>query len=94
MSEWQPFNINESVRVKLTDEGAAELKRQADELRAVVPNLREWQDPRDAEGWYTAQLWVVMNAFGPMITLGAALPFSPVIGFRLPAPPAVAKEGT
>jgi hypothetical protein len=91
---WQPFNINELVRVKLTDAGVAELKRQSDELRVAFPNLSEPRDPIGADGWYTAQLWVVMNAFGPMITLGAVSPFSPVIEFRFPAPPAVAKEGT
>lgn len=93
--EWQPFNINETVRVKLTDAGAAELKRQHDDLRTKFPSIAEWHDRRDAEGWCTMQLWDVMKRLGFMFSLGALpreMPFSMEIGLPIPAPPAVAKE--
>ncbi|WP_336800500.1 Lar family restriction alleviation protein [Kaistia sp. MMO-174] len=83
---WREFNINRSVRVKLTDAGAVELKRQHDELRERFPTLPEWQDPRDADGWYKEQLWLLMRRLGHMHRAGVApdqMPFA--IEIEIPA---------
>lgn len=74
------FNINNYVRVKLTDEGAAELKRQYDDLTELRNVDRPaWTDPRDEGGYCKFQLWDLMNRFGHMMTLGRVMPFDPSI---------------
>jgi hypothetical protein len=64
---WMRFNTNESVRVKLTEVGLVEFKRKAEELNARLPAgvAKFPTEPRlDEDGYYTDQMWSVMNDFG------------------------------
>ncbi len=73
------FNINGTVRVRLTQAGREEHKRQWSSLmgnnlaRASVPPYSPPQE--DRTGWSEWQLWDLMQAFGPSMALGAALMF-------------------
>ncbi len=70
-----PFNINDTVRVKLTDHGRA-----THAMRHVIFNLTnkldlEYVKPvEDAEGWSEWQLWVLMRAFGQDLFMGNLQP--------------------
>lgn len=73
-------NINETVKVKLTDVGIGILKEQHDELdRKIKANNRkglgEFKLQLDDEGYTRFQLWSFMNAFGEYMTLGSEMPF-------------------
>lgn len=62
------FNINNSVRVKLTDTGRHHNRQ---EHPRSAPFLKE-----DADGWSRWQLWDLMHTFGSLLSLGAGrLPF-------------------
>lgn len=74
-----PFNMNDYVRVRLTDFGRARLREQHDELyRLVVASggeAREWVPPKeDADGWSEWQLWSLMQRLGQHIYLGMPTP--------------------
>lgn len=61
------INLNDKVRVKLTDHG-----------RAVCQ--KHWGEPpkEDADGWSTWQLWVLMQEFGQHMYLGCPSPFEDI----------------
>ena len=79
------FNINETVYVKLTDVGKAELKRQHDELRKSFPKLGEDIPIKEDEfGWSKWQLWTLMSHLGHLCNMGAIqLPFETNIEFLI-----------
>ncbi len=64
------FNINDSVRIKLTPEGEQLWHRHFETLKLEVPAI-----PKDAEGKTTMQLWEVMLIFGPGCYQGVNTPF-------------------
>ena len=72
---WTPFNVNEQVRVKLTDAGKAALTRLHEEevsaLRAqgITGDLGNAFE-LDAEGYWPVQLWKLMVKLGPVSGLG------------------------
>lgn len=74
------FNINDSVKVKLTEIGLNEMKRQHNELNFLIPNLPDFT-PRitDDNGYSTFQMHDLMNRFGHMMVAGLQLPFEPDI---------------
>lgn len=70
------FNINHTVKVKLTEMGLAELKEQHDEMLMGLPRLGEFEAPaQDSDGWSTWQLHSLMLAFGQSMIMGRNLPF-------------------
>lgn len=70
------FNVNEYVMVKLTEIGKAELRKQNDELRAVVKSLRPYSEPEEDDQGYTKyQLWDLMSTFGHLMVMGCEPPF-------------------
>ena len=77
------FNVNDRVRVKLTDRG----REIHDEFWCdhPIPLARVYSPPKeDDEGWSEWQLWVLMETFGP--ELGYILdepPFEPNIEFKV-----------
>lgn len=74
------FNVNHYVRVKLTQVGLDELKRQHDELYAKVPSIHAWKPPvTDKDGWSKHQLWSLMQDLGHLCGLGRATPFETTI---------------
>lgn len=75
------FNLNNNVKVKLTQIGRDELKRQHIELYTSLGQPEEPYIPKkeDKEGWSTFQMWSLMNKFGNMIGMGISQPFETVI---------------
>lgn len=70
------FNVNEYVKVRLTDYGLSILEQDWNEIRAQAPSLGPWKPPAiDADGYSKHQLWSLMNHFGPHIGMGMKLPF-------------------
>lgn len=71
------FNVNDYVRVRLTDEGRAIHRKEYDDLIAAYPKITHaYTRPKeDAEGWSKWQLWDLMQRFGPYITMGMCPPF-------------------
>ncbi len=82
------FNINDTVRVRLTDHGRAVHKADhytfwakfGGQLRApkYIPPVE------DAEGWSKWQLWVLMNAFGSHLHIGFRRCFETEIELEIP----------
>lgn len=68
------FNLNDSVWVRLNDRGR-EIHRSVwtDTMRGV----KNWayRPPVEVDGWSRWQLWVLMQDFGPSISLGTNPPF-------------------
>lgn len=71
------FNANYYVKVKLTEDGLAELKRQHDELNAYYNGrFKEFTLPEtDREGYSKFALWDLMQRLGWMMQMGTKLPF-------------------
>lgn len=69
------MNMNEWVKVKLTESGIGELKRQHEELKVLVPNLGRFNLNIDDDGYCKFQLWSLMNELGHLCKLGLEPPF-------------------
>lgn len=76
------FNMNQTVKVKLTDLGLKILKEKHEKTREEMRNtigidIGEFdQNERlDKVGYYREQLWVVMQIFGPHMETGNNIPF-------------------
>lgn len=77
-------NINEYVRVKLTDTGREFYKKHCEELYKNFPELMLYHPPKeDHEGWSKWQLWHLMQLFGPIISLGCITPFDTEIEINI-----------
>lgn len=74
------INVNDSVKVKLTDLGIAILRERRKELNQMIHanggrGLGEFEPKTDEEGYSTFQLWDLMNTFGYWMTMGFDIPF-------------------
>ena len=70
------FNINDYVKVKLTEKGLRTLKKQHEELKRKAPSIGEYREPKiDREGYTKFQLWDLMSHFGTECSLGLEIPF-------------------
>jgi len=71
------FNINDNVRVKLTDRGRFLLEKEHYEFYEKYKLAeRPYTSPKeDEEGWSTWQLWILMNHLGKYCTMGCEMPF-------------------
>lgn len=70
------FNINNSVRVKLTEYGRECLRKNHNQLFEGSTVRPEYSPPKeDADGWSEWQLWCLMSEIGPHISLGFNPPF-------------------
>lgn len=80
------FNINETVRVRLTDKGKQILRRDFDALHAKYPTIfDEFNLPsEDSDGFSQWALWHLMETFGAHVYLGADLPFETDIEIPVP----------
>ncbi len=85
MRTWVPFNINHTVRVKLTERGRLEHRKNHDEIAASFPNSKITYSPpaEDADGWSEWQLWDLMQHFGEITGMGSALCFETFIEFAV-----------
>ena len=77
------FNINDIIKIRLTDKGRRILRQRYDELTRYSPNLFKkfpYEEPEvDENGWSTWQMWEVMQIFGPHMGNGFDLCFDTVI---------------
>jgi hypothetical protein len=81
------FNINDFVRVRLTDRGRLHCRRRYDSLRRQYPSLPKYQAPKtDERGYSRWQLWDLMETFGAAIQHGAEPPFETEIYFETASP--------
>ena len=76
-------NINNSVKVKLTEQGILILKREHDELnKRIIEHGGKGLGFRlelDENGYCKEQLWSLMQKFGKYMRMGENLPFSTTI---------------
>lgn len=72
-------NMNDRVKVKLTEHGLCILKRQHDELNKKIESaggvVRGWELKLDRDGYYEDSLWGIMQTFGEHIGMGMKQPF-------------------
>lgn len=78
------FNLNDYVRVKMTDYGRQIHQVEHRELNATIrkhggKGLPYNPPDEDADGWSQWQLWRLMELFGPYIHMGCDNPFQPDI---------------
>lgn len=70
------FNINDEVRVRLTDRG----RRLMRETHKIFCGDRvPYTEPEEVDGWSTWQLWRLMQEFGAHMIMGQEVPFEPTI---------------
>ena len=68
------FNINDTVKVKLTEHGKQIHQQQWD--RYLRRGQIEYTPPREDENGYSRwQMWNLMETFGPHMSLGVDCPF-------------------
>lgn len=85
---WEEFNINSTVRVKLTPLGHEIHRARHDRLKQTIEANGgrmsfSYQPPReDADRWSEWQLWVLMETFGSVMGLGCELPFETTIQIK------------
>ena len=77
--KWQSFNVNNKVRVRITEFGFEILRKERDKLQRLFPHV-DWSFPHTdftdvGNGWYETQMWQLMQTFGPHITMGFKVPF-------------------
>lgn len=87
------FNINEFVRVKITDAGWRALWKADDTLNEHLKTTKaSWRsqrterlrDEQQRQGYTRWQLWSLMEAFGSAICHSCDVPFEPTITLLLP----------
>ncbi len=78
---WEKVNLNQRVKIKLTELGINILKERNIQLKEVIKrhggnseNLH-FSLNLDEEGYYTIQLWDLINAFGGKFESGGSSPF-------------------
>ena len=68
------FNINDCIKIKITDYGFEILEEQHQELIDRVPMynvpFEEVKPKVDSEGWTRMQMWEVFEIFGPYMGMG------------------------
>lgn len=75
------MNFNQSVKVKLTDEGVNILREQYEELerhyreRTGKDTVEPFVHKTDEEGYSSFPIWQLMKKFGPHIVVGKPEPF-------------------
>ena len=79
-SESSTFNINEYVSVRLTDFGRKRHKEDFDQWTSAAGLTLQYHPPaEDEDGWSKWQLWVLMQLFGSVISMGCEQPFETTI---------------
>lgn len=88
MQEYQNFNINDYVKVKLTEKGQYIYYHQFDDMNEVIqqidgslispPELKY-----DDDGYVELQMWHLMEIFGRYLYNGCDIPFETTIKFKI-----------
>jgi len=76
------FNINDNVKVRLTEYGHEILKQQYDEAVEKYPALKGLLHGRyqeDAQGLVEFALWDLMYRFGKYVFNGCNMPFETIV---------------
>ena len=76
------FNINETVKVRLTKFGKELHKKQWEDFWSSIGRLDEFpyvHPKEDENGYVEFQLWSLMQQFGDYCSLSKELPFETVI---------------
>ena len=74
------FNVNDHVKVKLTDVGRRAIVKNHERLFGARANQYPMRKvDEDADGWSRWQLWDLMQEFGPHIVSGCHPPFETTI---------------
>ena len=75
------FNLNQNVRVQLTEEGREIHRKGYEDLVKQFPNISyEYEVPKeDKDGWSKWQMWNLIQIFGSHIAMGIASPFNTTI---------------
>jgi hypothetical protein len=81
------FNINDSVRVKLTEEGKRIFLEDAKHWRSQLPpavakTLPVSLPTTDADGYCSFPMWEFMRLYGPHLHLGCEIPFDARLRFN------------
>lgn len=76
-----PFNINETVKIRLTDYGRQLHRADWEEWNKQLPKaFHEYHPPKeDKNGWSQWQMWDLMKQFGNHCGLGCRPPFETTI---------------
>ena len=69
------FNINNYVKVKLTDKGREIVKKSRVIYRAIGGDYSEVEITEDSDGWSKWQMWDLMSTFGSHMYNGCISPF-------------------
>lgn len=90
MQEYQDFNINDYVKVKLTEKGKYIYYHQFDAMNADILHgggkpLNPIELEYDDEGYTEFQLWHLMAIFGNHLFNGCNIPFETAIKFKVNA---------
>lgn len=65
------FNINDTVKVRLTDKGRDELRAQHEDLQLFVTSIRPYEAPKeDDQGYSTWKFWTLLQMFGDVMCGG------------------------
>lgn len=73
-----PFNVNDTVRVRLTDVGRKIHRARFRKLNAQLPLQAEltYSPPKEDEnGWSEWQMWILINTFGEHVSVCKEPPF-------------------
>lgn len=76
--QMKKININRTVKVILTEEGARRINKEYDDLAAAYPKADCFKNHKIYKKGdeYHNQLWSIMNTFGPSMIGGNECPFS------------------
>lgn len=88
MQKYQTFNINDYVKVKLTEKGKYIYYHQFDDINQNIRKvggkpLSVIELKYDNEGYTEFQLWRLMEIFGEHLYNGCDLPFETTIKFKV-----------
>ena len=88
MKKYQDFNVNDYVKVKLTEKGKYIYRHNLDDLNETIRGLGgepliPIELEYDDEGYAKFQLWHLMEIFGKHLFNGCEVPFNTTIKFEV-----------
>ena len=78
------FNINNPIKIKLTDKGREIIKKRHEDFwsqRNADIEFKPW--PEDEDGWSKQQMYNVFHVFGDYLTVGREPPFETEIDLMI-----------
>ena len=88
MKEYQDFNINDYVKVRLTDKGKYIYYHQFDKINECIRKiggnlLNPIELKYDDDGYVELQMWHLMEIFGEHLYNGCEVPFDTTIKLKV-----------